>query len=69
MSRADSILQTSSKDEVLEWVKKIPTTPGRPFDIEVRQVFDMEDFGDEFTPELREQEARIRAQAEGQHGS
>jgi hypothetical protein len=62
------ILQTSSKDEVLEWVKKIPTTPGQPFEIEVRQVFDMEDFGDELTPELREQEARIRAQTEEQHG-
>ena len=63
------ILQTSTKDEVLEWVKKIPTTPGQPFDIEVRQVFDLEDFGDELTPELREQDARLREQTQVQHGS
>jgi hypothetical protein len=63
------ILQTSTKDEVLEWVKRIPTTPGQPFEIEVRQVFDLEDFGEEMTPELREQEERIRAKSEEQPGS
>ena len=63
------ILQASSKDEVLEWVKKIPATPGKPFEVEVRQVFDVEDFGDELTPELREQGARLRAKSEELHGS
>jgi hypothetical protein len=63
------ILQASSKDEVLEWVKKIPTGPGQPGEVEVRQVFDMEDFGDELTPELREQDARLRAKSEELHGS
>ena len=63
------ILQASSKDEVLEWVKKIPSGPGQPAEVEVRQVFDVEDFGDVLTPELREQDARLRAQTEAQHGS
>ena len=63
------ILQASSKDEVLEWVKKIPAGTGQPSEVEVRQVYDVEDFGDAFTPELAEQDARIREQAESQHGS
>jgi hypothetical protein len=63
------ILQASSKEEVLEWVKRIPTGPGQPAEVEVRQVFDVEDFGEAFTPELREQDARIRAHAEEQRGS
>ena len=63
------ILQASSKDEVLEWVKKIPAGTGQPSEVEVRQVVDVEDFGDAFTPELAEQDARIREQAESRHGS
>jgi hypothetical protein len=51
------ILEVSSREEVLEWVKKAPF---RDTEVEVRQVFADEDFGDAFTPELREQEARIR---------
>jgi len=62
------ILQASSKDEVIEWVKKVPTGSGMPGELEIRQVFDIEDFGAELTPELREQDERLRAQAE-QHGS
>jgi hypothetical protein len=54
---------------VLEWVKKIPAGTGQPSEVEVRQVFDVEDFGDAFTPELAEQDARIREQAESRHGS
>ena len=53
------ILQVSSREEVLEWVKKAPF---RDAEIEVRQVFDADDFGDAFTPELREQEERLREQ-------
>jgi hypothetical protein len=52
------ILEVSSREEVLEWVKKAPF---RDSEVEVRQVFAAEDFGDEFTPELREQEDRHRA--------
>jgi hypothetical protein len=56
------LIQARSMDEALEWVKRAPFDGGT--EIEVRQVFEEEDFGEELTPELREQEARIRAQAE-----
>jgi hypothetical protein len=52
------ILQVSSREEVLEWVKKAPFRNG---EVEVRQVFENEDFGDAMTPELREREDRLRA--------
>ena len=56
--------QTKSKEEAIEWVKRCPDPmPGEESEIEIRQVFEAEDFGAEFTPELRAQEARIRAQA------
>ena len=63
------IIQASSKDEAVEWVKRIPNVTGEESEIEVRQVFDVEDFGAELTPELREQEERLRAQTEEQHGA
>jgi hypothetical protein len=56
------LLQAKSMDEALEWVKRAPFDGGT--EIEVRPVFEEDDFGEEFTPELREQERRIRAQAE-----
>jgi hypothetical protein len=55
------IIQAKSKEEAIEWVKRAPFDGGT--EIEIRQVFEAEDFGDEFTPELREQEERLRAQA------
>ena len=59
--------QCKSMEEAIEWVKRCPN----PFEqgeseIEIRQVFEAEDFGAEFTPELREQEERLRAQVAGQ---
>jgi hypothetical protein len=60
------ILQVSSREEVLEWVRKAPF---RNDELEVRQVFENEDFGEAMTPELREQEDRMRAQVAGQHGA
>jgi hypothetical protein len=54
------ILQARSRDEVIEWMKRAPFREG---EVEIRQVFEDEDFGEAFTPELREQEARIREQA------
>src|SRR3954453_9833309 len=54
------ILQVSSREEVLEWVKKAPF---RDAEIEVRQVFEAEDFGEAFTPELQEKEEQLRATA------
>jgi hypothetical protein len=57
--------KVKSKDEAIEWLKRAP------FDnteVEIRQVFEAEDFGEEFTPEAREQEERIRQQIEAQKG-
>ena len=54
------LLQVRSLDEATEWLKRAPFQEG---DVEIRPVFEADDFGDEFTPELREQEERVRAQA------
>jgi hypothetical protein len=56
--------QVKSKEEAIEWVKRCPMPHNTETEIEIRQVFELEDFGPEFTPELREQEARLRAQSE-----
>jgi hypothetical protein len=60
------ILEVSSREEVIEWVKKAPF---KGTDIEIRPVFSADDFGDAYTPELREQEDRLRATVEAQHGN
>ena len=54
--------KVKSMDDAVEWLKRAPFDGGT--EIEIRQVFEAEDFGDEFTPELRAQEDRIRAEAE-----
>jgi len=57
--------RVKSKQEAIDWVKRSPNPfPGTESEIEIRQVFEAEDFGAEFTPELREREERLRAQAE-----
>jgi hypothetical protein len=56
--------QVKSKAEAIEWVKRCPNPTGAESEIEIRQVFEAEDFGDEFTPELRKQEVHTRAEAE-----
>jgi len=59
--------QVKSKEEAIEWVKRCPNPmPGTDAEIEIRQIFEAEDFGEEFTPELREQEDRLRTQLERQ---
>jgi hypothetical protein len=55
--------QVKSREEAIEWAKRCPNPTGTDAEIEIRQVFEAEDFGAEFTPELREQEQRLRAQA------
>ena len=55
--------QVKSKEEAIEWVKRCPNPMPGESEIEIRQIFEPEDFGDAFTPELREQEARLRAQS------
>ena len=58
------IIQVKSKEEAIEWMKRCPNPhPGMESEIELRQVFEAEDFGAEFTPELREQEERMRAKS------
>ena len=54
------IWQVKSKEEAIEWLKRAPF---EDTEVEIRQVFEAEDFGPEFTPELREQEDRVRAKA------
>jgi hypothetical protein len=54
--------QVKSIDEAVEWVKRCPNPTGAESEVEIRQVFEANDFGAEFTPELREQEERLRAQ-------
>ena len=61
--------QVKSMDEAVEWAKRCPNPmPGQEGVLEIRQVFEAEDFGAELTPELREQEDRVRAQAERNAG-
>jgi hypothetical protein len=59
------IFQVGSLDEAIEWVKRCPNPmPGTEAEIEIRQVFEAEDFGDALPPEVREQEERLRAQTD-----
>jgi hypothetical protein len=55
--------EVKSMDEAIEWVKRCPNPMNEQSEIEIRPVFEADDFGEAFTPELREQEERIRAQA------
>ena len=56
--------QVRSMDEAIEWAKRIPNPTGEHGVVEIRPVVEADDFGEEFTPELREREAQLRAQAE-----
>ena len=58
------LIQVKSKDEAIGWVKRWPALDGDgEIEIEIRQVYEAEDFGADFTPEMREREERMRAQA------
>jgi hypothetical protein len=62
------IWKCKSKQEAIDWVKRCPNPmPGEDSEIEIRQIFEAEDFGKEFTPELREQEERLRAEMAAKH--
>jgi hypothetical protein len=54
------IWQVKSKEEAIEWVKRCPNPTGAESEIEIRQLFESDDFGEEFTPELRAQDERLR---------
>ena len=57
------IIRVGSREEAIEWARRVPIREG---EVEIRQVFEAEDFGEEFTPELREAEERMRAQIAAQ---
>ena len=59
--------QVKSMDEAVEWVKRMPNPTLGESEIEIRQVFEAEDFGPQYTPEIRAQEERVRAQAAAQN--
>ena len=61
------MFQVASRDEAIAWVKRCPNPMNEASDIEIRPLFEAEDFGEAFTPELREQEDRIRAKIESQN--
>jgi hypothetical protein len=63
------IWQVESLDEAIEWVKRCPNPMSGESEIEIRPIFEAEDFGEAFTPELREQEERLRAQLTRQQDS
>ncbi len=56
------LIQVKSKEEAIEWVKRVPFPGDSEAEIEIRQVFETEDFGQALTPEVRERENRLRAQ-------
>jgi hypothetical protein len=60
------ILQVKSLDEAIEWIKRCPNPFSEESEIEIRPIYEEEDFGAEFTPELREQERRLREQVASQ---
>lgn len=62
------LIDVKSRDEAVEWVRRVPNPNGRDMEIEIRQVFGTDDFGPAATPEIREQEQRLRARAEARHG-
>ena len=61
------LIQVKSKAEAIEWMKRCPNPMEGESELELRQVFEADDFGSELTPELREQEERMRAQVAAQH--
>ncbi len=61
--------KVKSKEEAIEWIKRCPNPTGEEAEIEIRQVFELEDFGAELTPELRQQEEELRARIEEKKAS
>ena len=59
------IWQVKSMEEAIEWARRMPNPDNEDGEVEIRPVFEAEDFGEEFTPELREQEERLRRELEG----
>lgn len=60
------LIDVKSREEAIEWVRRVPSWPGRESEIEIRQIFETEEFGPELTPELRAREEELRARVSGQ---
>jgi hypothetical protein len=58
------LLEADSMDQVVEWVKRMPSSPDEESEVEIRQVFGPDDFGPDLSPEMREQEERLRVSTE-----
>jgi hypothetical protein len=56
------LIQVKSREEAIEWIKRVPNPENDTFEIEIRQVFEADDFGENLPPEVREQETRLGAQ-------
>jgi hypothetical protein len=67
------LIQVKSKEEAIEWVKRVPNPHDDPFEIEIRQLFEMPDFGEAYTPERQEADKRLEEQmtenARHEHGA
>jgi hypothetical protein len=63
------VWRVASLDEAIEWVKRCPNPMGVESEVEIRPFFEAEDFGEAFTPELREQEERLRAEVAARQGA
>jgi hypothetical protein len=63
------IMQVRSREEVIEWVRRCPNPMEGESEIEIRQIFEAEDFGEALTPELKAQEERLRRESQKQQGS
>ena len=59
--------ECKSLDEAIEWAKRCPNATGEESELEIRQVFEADDFGEAYTPELRDAEARLRSQVSDRH--
>ena len=62
------LIEVKSKEEAIEWVKRVPNPTGEEGEIEIRQVFETEDFGEAATPEIRAREQRLREQTTARGG-
>lgn len=62
------LLEVSSREEAVEWAKRIPTAPGETTRVELRRIVEADDFGEVFTPEARAAEDRLREKIAEQHG-
>ena len=62
------VLEVKSREEVIEWIKRLPADPDTDFEVEIRPLYEGEEFGDAYTDEIRERQERMAAKISEQHG-